>query len=321
LQADRHDCIISCMKTIRLRAHPTLSSRDLETAVSLLLGGQLVAIPTETVYGLAADLFQPAAIQKIFTTKGRPADNPLIAHISSMRQLERIAERPHPLLLKMAERFWPGPLTLIFERKETVPPIVSAHLPTIAVRMPSHPCARQLIHSIDSPLAAPSANLSGRPSPTSAADVLEDFDGAIPAIIDGGPCAFGIESTVIGMIDDQFVLLRPGAIDRAAIENEIKITLIDPPRRGPILSPGMKYRHYAPKAKIRLVDSADRESSSATDGSVYVLEDLGAQNLYSHLRNADRLGYSEIVICLNDSIRQSEALMNRLQRACGEVHG
>lgn len=307
------------MKTVCLPADPILAPEDLETAVDFLQNGELLAIPTETVYGLAADLFQPLAIQKIFHAKGRPSDNPLIAHISSMRQLERIAESPHMLFLKLAERFWPGPLTLVFERKKTVHSIASAHLPTIAVRMPSHPCARQIIHAIDTPLAAPSANLSGRPSPTTVADVLEDFNGAIPAVVDGGPCPFGIESTVVGMIGGRLMLLRPGAVEREAIENEIKTVLADPPCRGPVLSPGMKYRHYAPRAKIRLVEQFEQTQSAAMDGSVYMPDDLNARNLYSHLRKADRLGYSEIVICVNDRIRRNEALMNRLKRACGDA--
>jgi len=304
------------MKTTLLVARPHLSSDDLAISADLLKSGHLVAIPTETVYGLAADLFQPEAVKKIFYLKGRPPDNPLIAHISAIHQLERLAQNPSPLLLRLAKRFWPGPLTLVFERKSEVPGIVSAQLPTIAVRMPSHPCARQIIEAVGSPLAAPSANLSGRPSPTSAQDVLDDFEGRLSVIVDGGECSFGIESTVIGLIDDRCVLLRPGAIPRQAIEEVLCMTLLDPPKNGPVLSPGMKYRHYAPKARVYLVDNQD--DLKVSKGSTYLPDNLNAQNLYSHLRKADRLGYLEIVIVLNSQIRSDEALMNRLTRAsCG----
>jgi L-threonylcarbamoyladenylate synthase len=304
------------MKTIRMIAQLHLSYKELQTVSAFLKIGELVAIPTETVYGLAADLFQPIAVQKIFHIKGRPPDNPLIAHISSRRQLERLVQNPSQLLLRLAERFWPGPLTLVFERRDEVPGIVSAHLPTIAVRMPSHPCARQIIEDLGSPLAAPSANLSGCPSPTSIQDVLDDLDGRIAAAVDGGPCAIGIESTVVGLIHGRPVLLRPGAISRQAIEEELKQSLLDPPKQGPILSPGMKYRHYAPKAKVHLLDNPDDMKGKFPNSSTYMPEGLNAQNLYSHLRKADRLGYSEIVIVLNSQIRLDEALMNRLSRAC-----
>lgn len=308
------------MKTLRIKARPLLAPKDLEMIVKLLHGGRLVAIPTETVYGLAADLFQPDAVQKIFLAKGRPSDNPLIAHISSIKQLGSLVAAPSDLFIRLAQRFWPGPLTLIAERKNEVPPIVSAHLPTIAVRMPAHPCARQIIDAVDSPLAAPSANLSGFPSPTSADDVLEDFEGCIPAVVDGGICSFGIESTVVSLIDDEPRLLRPGAIPREAIEEYLQIKL-EGPKRGPVHSPGMKYRHYAPKARLVLVDSPalfqKQEHSSA-----YFPKDLSAKNLYSHLRKADRQGFSEIVIMLDQEIRSDEALMNRLHRATiQESHG
>jgi len=307
--------IVFAMKTIRLISNPLLSSDDLEIASSFLKNGCLIGIPTETVYGLAADLFQPAAVQKIFYIKGRPADNPLIAHISGFDQVERLAYNPNPLLLRLARKFWPGPLTLVFERKSEVPGIVSANLPTIAIRMPSHPCARQIIDALGSPVAAPSANLSGRPSPTSALDVLEDLDGQIAAVVDGGDCLFGIESTVVGLLEKTPVLLRPGAISRQEIEEELQMPLFHPPRNSPVVSPGMKYRHYAPKAKVYLVEPCDLES----DEKAYVPKHVDAHNLYSHLRNADRLGYAQIKIVLNAQIRSDEALMNRLLRACEHV--
>lgn len=306
---------MSDMQTIRLKASPFLSPRDLEIVSSLLRNGDLVAIPTETVYGLAADIFQPEAICKIFQAKKRPSDNPLIAHISSMDQLGLVVEDPDPLLIRLAERFWPGPLTLVFQRRSEVPAIASANLPTVAVRMPSHHCARQIIEDYGSPLAAPSANLSGCPSTTSAVDVLEDFDGQIAAVVDGGACDYGIESSVVGLIDGKPILLRPGAIDRSSIENVLGRALEDPSIRGPILSPGMKYRHYAPKAKIILVDT---EKEREKHPLAYAPQNLCAQNLYAHLRKADRMGYREIAITMNSQIKSDEALMNRLHRAAGK---
>jgi len=311
--------ILTPMETICLTARPILSTSDLDIATAFLKEGHLVAIPTETVYGLAADVFQPDAVQKIFCIKGRPPDNPLIAHISTIDQLERLVQNPSPELVLLAERFWPGPLTLVFERRNEVPGIVSAHLKTIAVRMPSHPCARQVIESLGSPVAAPSANLSGRPSPTSAQDVLDDLGGFIPAVVDGGDCDFGIESTVVAFIDRVPVLLRPGAISRQTIEEVLSKHLLDPYENGPIMSPGMKYRHYAPKAKLYLIDSQDDLIEKQLKSAPYMPECVNAHNLYSHLRKADRLGYSEIVIVLNTKIRSDEALMNRLCRACEKI--
>lgn len=305
------------MKTIRFIANPVLSEKDLNAATAFLANGHIMAIPTETVYGLAADIFQPEAIRQIFRVKERPIDNPLIAHISTMDQLDRIAQNPHLVLLKLAEHFWPGPITLIFDRRNEVPPIASAHLPTIAVRMPSHSCARQIIDRLGSPLVAPSANLSGKPSPTTAFDVLEDLDGKIPAVVDGGPCAFGIESTVLGWMDEKLILLRPGAIDRKEIEAVSNMRVFDPMPQGSFVSPGMKYRHYAPKAKLSLVENENEIKKFSIKPGVYIPKNLTDQNLYFHLRNADRLGYVEMVIYVDEKLRSNEALMNRLKKAVG----
>lgn len=299
------------MKTIRFLARPLLPPQDLTQVVDFLKKGQLVAIPTETVYGLAADVMQEEAVAQIFSVKGRPADNPLIAHISSMEQLGRLVHNPSGQALLLASRFWPGPLTLLFERRNDVPSIVSAHLATIAVRMPSHPCAHQIIEALGSPVAAPSANRSGLPSPTSAQDVLDDFEGQISAVVDGGPCPIGIESTVVGWIDGQPTLFRPGAVTREAIENALGIKLGSPANEAKPLSPGMKYRHYAPRARLTLVDSEEDKQMMDLQ-KTYVPESVTPRNLFFHLRKADRLGYGEIVVVLNDRIRQDEALMNRL---------
>lgn len=303
------------MKTARFLANPLLTPLDLALVSSFVRNGQLVGIPTETVYGLAADVYQPDAIQKIFTIKGRPADNPLIVHISHLNQLNRLTESPHPLLMRLAEQFWPGPLTLIFFRKPEIDSIVSAGLSTIAVRMPSHPCALQIIDELKTPLAAPSANRSGYPSPTTADHVLSDFDGQISAVVDGGPCLEGIESTVVGFVENQLTLFRPGAIHREAIEDVLHTRLFDPQMKNRPISPGMKYRHYAPRAKVILVEDENDFPKKIENASSYIPKDLNAQNLYSHLRKADQLGYLEVIILLTDSIRSNEALMNRLTRA------
>ena len=296
------------MKTLCFSADPILSSGDLEVIVSLLRGGAIAAIPTETVYGLAADLYQEKAVEEIFRVKGRPSDNPLIAHVSSLAQAEALFEPLPEIFYRLVDFFWPGPLTLIAKKRLSLPSFIAAGLSTIAVRMPSHVAARQIIEAVGSPLAAPSANISGRPSPTSVEDVLEDFLGLIPAIVDGGICSHGIESTVISLLDDKVTLLRPGAISREAIETATGIRVFDSPREGPLLSPGMKYRHYAPKARVHLVRSLNEIPGAYTPS-------INAQNLYAELRKADRLGHSDIAILLTPSIYLDEALMNRLEKA------
>lgn len=300
------------MTTRILKADPLLDPKDLEELGSLLDRGGIAAIPTETVYGLSAPLFNEKALAEIFRVKGRPSDNPLIAHIGSLEQLDRLVDEPSPLFYRLAERFWPGPLTLIARRASGVPDIATGGLTTVAVRMPLHVCALQILR-VAGPLAAPSANLSGRPSPTSAQDALEDLDGKIPLLVDGGKSIFGIESTVLLALDEP-VLLRPGAIAREEIEGFLKTKLRDPLLRGVPLSPGMKYRHYAPKAKVHLVPDKERLREFEKRGA-YILSGLTSQNLYAELRKADRLGKSDIAVGLDERLLQDEALMNRLEKA------
>lgn len=302
-----------CLPTKVFHAIPLLTDKDLEEAAAFLKRGEIVAIPTETVYGLAADVFQEAALQKIFKAKGRPSDNPLIAHVGSIAQLEGLVEAPSELFYRLFERFWPGPLTLIAPRSKRVPDFLAAHLPTVAVRMPSHPCALQILQKFG-PLAAPSANLSGRPSPTSAAHVLEDFSGAVPLVIDGGFASYGIESTVLSTVGKTPVLLRPGAIGRDEIEEFLGMRLKDPKKGGAPLSPGMKYRHYAPKAKVFLVES-EEELKELREQGAYVPALIEAQTLYAELRKADRLQKSAVAIHVNAQLRANEAVMNRLEKA------
>jgi L-threonylcarbamoyladenylate synthase len=273
----------------------------MKEAVDLLKRGELVAFPTETVYGLGASAFLPEAIAKIFQMKGRPSDNPLIVHISSLEQISSVATDIPQELYRLAERFWPGPLTLVLKRNPCVPPIVSAGLNTVAVRIPAHPVALALITAAG-PLVAPSANLSGRPSATTAEHVREDFGDRLPCILDGGATALGIESTVLSL--DPYVLLRPGAIPKTALEECLGMSIRDKNPQDAIVSPGMKYRHYAPKAILRLVMSLE-------EGSVVVT----AKNLYATLRQADRQEMKEVVIYLSQETLQDPALLDRLYRA------
>lgn len=309
-----------------------LQQEDIERAAALLKMGEVIAFPTETVYGLGACIFQPDAIAKIFTLKGRPADNPLIVHISDVSDIERIAVDIPPAFYKLADVFFPGPCTLVLKRHPRVPSIVSGGLETIAVRMPSHPMARELIASVGEPLAAPSANLSGRPSATSCDHVLEDFSGKISAVLDGGKTKFGIESTVVSLLHVPPMLLRPGTITKHEIENALG-TVIDEAsakENQKALSPGMKYRHYCPSTPMRMFDSRKTlllaaaqetrpmvlsfEKISIPHGDHFL---LSAKEFYALLRFADTEQYSAILILCEEPTLQDSGLMNRLFRACG----
>jgi len=235
-------------------------SSIIKYAAKVILDGGLVAFPTETVYGLGADAFNSKAVKRIFEVKGRPIDNPLIVHVSSLSQLYRVAYDVPEKALKLIERFWPGPLTLIFKRKSDVPPEVSAYLPTVAVRMPAHPIALSLISESNTPIAAPSANISSKPSPTSAEHVIKDLYGKIDLIIDGGETLYGVESTILNIQPEVPKLLRPGAIPLEEVEKVIgavdvsEAALAEKPYQLIAEAPGMKYRHYAPKAPMTLVE-------------------------------------------------------------------
>lgn len=232
-------------------------------ASDLLHAGKLVAFPTETVYGLGADATNTEAVLSIFRAKGRPADNPLIVHIHDVSQLEKLCEVPDRVLPLM-DVFWPGPLTLLFRKFSSVPDAVTAGLSTVAVRMPSHPVAAELLRKCNLPVAAPSANTSGRPSPTLASHVMEDMNSRIPLIIDGGPCEVGLESTVLDFCHGDPTILRPGGITKEMIENvlhrEVKLaaSILRPLAPGEkALSPGMRYKHYSPRAAVTLVEGSE----------------------------------------------------------------
>lgn len=248
----------------------------IQKAKELILSGEVVAMPTETVYGLSANAFDDEAIKKIFIAKGRPQDNPLIVHISNMEQLEKIAYVT-PLAKKLAENLWPGPLTMVLKKKDCISEVVSGGLDTVGVRMPNHPVALELIETCGVPLPAPSANISGKPSPTKATHVLDDFDGKIDLIIDGGECEVGVESTVISIQqenieseqlsvhEERITILRPGAItandlleycDRVYVGNGVLNKLDENVK---VQSPGMKYKHYAPNAQVIMLDGNFKE--------------------------------------------------------------
>lgn len=237
------------------------SEQSVRKAAEIMAQGGVVGIPTETVYGLAADARNEAAVSRIFEAKGRPQDNPLIVHISDISQLAPLVRDVPPLAMKIAERFWAGPLTMILPKSELIPAATSGGLDTVAVRMPSSPAARAIIDACGFPLAAPSANLSGSPSPTTAQHVMRDMNGRIPLIIDGGECQCGVESTVLCFPEaDRVRILRPGGVTAEMLSELCRVD-IDPavtsePAKGEkVLSPGMKYKHYSPKADVMIVNA------------------------------------------------------------------
>ena len=245
-----------------------LNETHLAGAAEIIRGGGLLGIPTETVYGLGADGLNPAAVGDIFRAKGRPQDNPLILHVWSFDWLERYCEDVPAAACRLAEKFWPGPLTMILRRKPVVPDLVTAGLDTVGMRCPAHPLCRQVIKLARTPIAAPSGNTSGRPSPTTARHMLEDMEGKIPAILDGGPCTVGVESTILDLTTTPPRLLRPGGVTLEELREILGEVVVDSavtcslgegeqPR-----APGMKYRHYAPRAPVVVV-TGEPEAAAA----------------------------------------------------------
>lgn len=324
-------------------------------AAQIIKAGGLVAFPTETVYGLGADGLNPSAAKKIYQAKGRPSDNPLILHISKVSELDRLVADITPLARKLIDKFWPGPLTMIFKRSSIIPDIITGGLDTVAVRFPINYVARKLIEYSNTPIAAPSANSSGKPSPTRASHVQYDLEGKIDMIIDGGPADFGLESTVVDVTGDVPVILRPGAVTQEMLIDAVGLTQIDPA----ILSkptenlkpkaPGMKYKHYSPKAKITIVEGEDSKVADminalvegdiksgkkagvmATEQTkqlykaeyVFVVGDRNqpktiAANLFKLLRKFD---YLEFDVIYSEGFSHSDmgaAIMNRLEKAAG----
>lgn len=237
--------------------------QSIRKAVEILKQGGLVAFPTETVYGLGAKALDEEAVRKIFAAKGRPADNPLIVHVAEAEQIDLLVAAIPASAEALMERFWPGPLTLIFKRSHRVPAVVSAGLETVAIRSPDHPVAQALIRGLGEPVAAPSANRSGRPSPTRGEHVLEELGGVVSIILDGGPCEVGVESTVVDLVSDPPRILRPGAVTAEALQEVLgDLVPFTPAKRiAESRSPGEKHRHYAPNLKVVLVPPQKWESA------------------------------------------------------------
>lgn len=316
-------------------------------AARLLREGKLVGLPTETVYGLAANARDEAAVRAIFTAKGRPQDNPLIVHIAELAELGGVAADVPEEAEKLAAAFWPGPLTMVLPRSESIPACVSAGMDTVAVRMPSHPVAHAVIRACGLPLAAPSGNLSGRPSPTSAHYMLADMDGRIPLILDGGECGVGVESTVVSLCAPQPIVLRPGAVTAeqmaAVLGREVLLShaITEGLREGEkALSPGMKYKHYAPRAQVTLVEGdtaayAAYVAAHAVPGMMalcfaedapllqvpYVVygaaghPEQQAHNVFTALRRMDELGAATVLAHCPQKTGMALAVYNRMLRA------
>jgi len=294
-----------------------LKPDQIALAAEILKRGELVAFPTETVYGLGAPIFNPEAIRQIYIAKGRPSDNPLIAHISSLDQITQIAREIPLEFTLLAKAFFPGPLTVVIKKHPSVPSIVSGGLDTIAVRMPCHRVALDLIKSVGEPIVAPSANLSGKPSSTTADHVVNDFQGKIGAVIDGGPTEYGIESTVISLIGEP-CLLRLGAVPQTEIESLLKKPLGQATDQSKRSSPGTRYRHYAPKAFLRLfARQHEMETYLHAHPNVqrWINPDFTTLNLYAKLRQADDEDVEEIVIFCTPEMQQNSILMDRLLKA------
>ncbi len=242
-------------------------SEAIEKAAKLIKAGEVVGMPTETVYGLAADALNPEAVKKIFIAKGRPQDNPLIVHISDFEQIYGLCSVVPEKAEAIAEKFWPGPLTIILPKADCIPDVVSCGLETVGIRLPSHNAARALIRAAGTPIAAPSANISGKPSTTTAEHVLRDMEGRIAAVLDGGPCEVGVESTVITLALEKPRLLRPGGVtleDLRSVLGEVEVDKalyekLDNDVR--VSAPGMKYRHYAPNAPVTVVRGTPARSA------------------------------------------------------------
>lgn len=334
--------------TVDKNVHNLNEDPQIIEAAALLRRNEVVAFPTETVYGLGANALSDEAIGKIFTAKGRPADNPLIVHISSEKQLDSLVSEVPEIAKKLIDAFWPGPLTVLFSKKQGLASKVTAQLSTVGVRMPDHPVARALIEEAGVPIAAPSANRSGKPSPTTAAHVKNDLNGKIAGIVDGGETGIGVESTVVDCSGGVVTILRPGGTTKADLESVVGEVVLDRAllhtNEAP-KSPGMKYRHYAPSADLYLVDGSfsfiqdlvgNRRKSDIKVGVLTTDEckqdyhadavlscgrrsDLHtiARGLYSALRTFDEQDVDEIYSEVFPKEGVGEAIMNRLKKSAG----
>ncbi len=328
------------------------SPESAAAAAQILKAGGLVAIPTETVYGLAANALDEKAVRAIFEAKGRPQDNPLIVHISDMEMINPLVTEVPGIAKRLAEKFWPGPLTMIFNKSDIIPAATSGGLSTVAVRMPDNEAAREIIRRCGSPLAAPSANTSGKPSPTAARHVFDDMNGKIPLIIDGGECSVGVESTVICFENGKIHILRPGGITPAELSEfaEVAVDKAVTSQSGAderVMSPGMKYKHYSPKADVYIINAHGKAFTEyclkraqseprllalcAGKAAGEIFLDYGetsreqAQRLFSLLRKADELGVDTVLVEMPSCEGMGLAVYNRLLRAAAfrivEING
>lgn len=308
-------------------------SDSIAQAAELIRAGEIVAFPTETVYGLGANALDAAAVQKIFLAKGRPSDNPLIVHIASRGQLRELVQSISSDAETLLEAFWPGPLTLVLPKSKAVPDEVTAGGQTVAIRWPSHPIAQQLIQEAGVPIAAPSANLSGKPSPTRAEHVAEDLTERIPLILDGGATEIGLESSVVDVTGEEPILLRAGGISKEELERSLgRPVLVHSDAGETARSPGMKYRHYAPQAKLILF-SEDVPLVPETENSALITLDAcdsplfknhihfsGSKQKMAHeifelFRSLDKQGVQVIYVQQIDPSGLGQAIMDRLNRA------
>lgn len=330
---------------------PVKQIDSIERAAAILRAGGLVAFPTETVYGLGANALDRSAVRSIFEAKGRPQDNPLIAHIADYEDLKALSTNIPSQAKALCDRFWPGPLSLVLRSAGLVAPEVTGGLDTVAVRSPAHPIAQALIRSAGVPIAAPSANLSGSPSPTEAAHVWADLHGRIDCLLDGGPCSVGVESTVLDLVSDPPRILRPGGVTLDQIRTICPDAVYDPAvfrkldAHETARSPGMKYRHYSPKTPVYIVDGPQnlfvqfirekmkeysRVAVLGYDEDLPFLSgvraisygpadrmDLLAKNLFSALRTLDQFDAQIIFARCPERSDRSAAVENRLMRAAG----
>lgn len=302
---------------------PTKVTTDIDEAVAVLESGGLVGIPTETVYGLAARVSDERAVRRVFTVKGRPTDHPLIVHVSSLEQAAAYGEFD-ARSTSLARRFWPGPLTVLVRRRDSVPDAVTGGRDTVAIRVPAHPMALELIDRLGEGVVAPSANRFGHVSPTDVSHVVADLDGLVDLVLDGGRCQVGVESTIVdctGVLQ----VLRPGAVSAAQIEETTGEILSGP--EGPSRAPGMLTSHYAPRARVHVVSSsgeARRVASTVPTGSTArVLGDgvdavTYALTLYGDLRRADEDGVTDVVAILPAGDGLAAAVRDRLTKAAAE---
>ncbi|MCX8035290.1 MAG: L-threonylcarbamoyladenylate synthase [Candidatus Dojkabacteria bacterium] len=318
----------------------------IDYTVEVITMGGLVAFPTETVYGLGANALNADAVRKIFHAKSRPIDNPLIVHIADIQELYKLARDVHKDVEKLVNKFWPGPLSVVLNKKDIVPDETTAFTETVAIRMPNHPIALELIKRSGVPIAAPSANLSGRPSPTKASHVIEDFNGKIDMIIDGGECTVGLESTVIDMRSKPYTILRPGGITFEQITEVLSDVRLFSSNKteSQVISPGMKYRHYAPEAELilaydvitlleRFKSQGNKVGVLTTDETKGMYQDKAdivisvgsrndlnavARNIFDALREFDHVGVDVIISEIFPEEGIGRAIMNRLRKAANK---